>query len=173
MCVEMGKMFLENVFIEQLLRTGIPFNSGASHKNTKSTKMGKMFLKSVFTECCSGVRMVLDAHSGIIDYLCKRNMTKEEIIERTLEYLNRMVVMQTIIKPKNDNHSIKFYTYPYQALEESITNSLYHRDYREWEPVVITVEPIRKSHTIILPISFMCHERLFNVTSTFYVHRTS
>ena len=109
MCVEMGKMFLENVFIEQLLRTGIPFNSGASHKNTKSTKMGKMFLKSVFTECCSGVRMVLDAHSGIIDYLCKRNMTKEEIIERT----------------------------------------------------------------IILPISFMCHERLFNVTSTFYVHRTS
>ena len=52
-----------------------------------------------------------------------------------------MVVMQTIIKPKNDNHSIKFYTYPYQALEESITNSLYHRDYREWEPVVITVEP--------------------------------
>jgi ATP-dependent DNA helicase RecG len=64
-----------------------------------------------------------------------------QIIERTLEYLNRMVVMQSIIKPKNDNHSIKFYTYPYQALEESITNSLYHRDYREWEPVVITVEP--------------------------------
>ena len=69
-----------------------------------------------------------------------------QIIERTLEYLNRMVVMQSIIKPKNDNHSIKFYTYPYQALEESITNSLYHRDYREWEPVVITVEP--KSITI-------------------------
>ena len=64
-----------------------------------------------------------------------------QIIERTLEYLNRMVVMQSIIKPKNDNHSIKFYTYPYQALEESVTNSLYHRDYREWEPVVITVEP--------------------------------
>ena len=69
-----------------------------------------------------------------------------QIIERTLEYLNRMVVMQSIIKPKNDNHSIKFYTYPYQALEESVTNSLYHRDYREWEPVVITVEP--KSITI-------------------------
>ena len=64
-----------------------------------------------------------------------------QIIERTLEYLNRMVVMQSIIKPKDDNHSIKFYTYPYQALEESVTNSLYHRDYREWEPVVITVEP--------------------------------
>ena len=27
------------------------------------------------------------------------------------------------------------------ALEESVTNSLYHREYQEWEPVAITVEP--------------------------------
>lgn len=64
-----------------------------------------------------------------------------QIIDRTLEYLKRMLVIQSIIKPKDDYHSKKFYTYPYQALEESVTNSLYHRDYREWEPVVITVEP--------------------------------
>lgn len=64
-----------------------------------------------------------------------------QIIDRTLEYLNRMLVMQTIIKPKDSNRSHKFFTYPYQALEESVTNSLYHRDYREWEPVVITIEP--------------------------------
>lgn len=64
-----------------------------------------------------------------------------QIIDRTLEYLKRMLVMQSIIKPKDDYRSQKFYTYPYQALEESVTNSLYHRDYREWEPVVITIEP--------------------------------
>lgn len=64
-----------------------------------------------------------------------------QIIDRTLEYLNRMLVMQAVIKPGNTNRSRKFFTYPYQALEESVTNSLYHRDYREWEPVVITVEP--------------------------------
>jgi len=64
-----------------------------------------------------------------------------QIIDHTLEYMDRMLVMQNVSKPKDDNHSKKFYTYPYQALEESVTNSLYHRDYREWEPVVITVEP--------------------------------
>ena len=64
-----------------------------------------------------------------------------QIIDRTLEYLNRMLVMQSVIKPKDSSRSQKFVTYPYQALEESVTNSLYHRDYREWEPVVITVEP--------------------------------
>ena len=64
-----------------------------------------------------------------------------QIIDRTLEYLKRMLVMQSIIKPNDDYRSKKFYTYPYQALEESVTNSLYHRDYQEWEPIVITVEP--------------------------------
>jgi ATP-dependent DNA helicase RecG len=64
-----------------------------------------------------------------------------QIIDRTLEYLKRMLVMQSITKPNDDYRSKKFYTYPYQALEESVTNSLYHRDYQEWEPVVITVEP--------------------------------
>ena len=64
-----------------------------------------------------------------------------QIIDRTLEYLNRMLVMQTIIKPKDSSRSQKFFSYPYQALEESVTNSLYHRDYHEWEPVVITIEP--------------------------------
>ena len=69
----------------------------------------------------------------------------ENILEQMDLYVgpkeNRMLVMQTIIKPKNSNRSQKFFSYPYQALEESITNSLYHRDYREWEPVVITIEP--------------------------------
>ena len=54
-----------------------------------------------------------------------------QIIDRTLEYLKRMLVMQSIIKPENDYRSRKFYTYPYQALEESVTNSHYHRAYPE------------------------------------------
>ncbi len=64
-----------------------------------------------------------------------------QIIERTLEYLKRTLIVQKVVKPQNDHHSEKRYSYPYQAIEESITNSLYHRDYRQWEPIVITIEP--------------------------------
>jgi ATP-dependent DNA helicase RecG len=64
-----------------------------------------------------------------------------QMIDRTLEYLKRMLVVQVISKPKDDYRSVKHFTYPYQALEESVTNALYHRDYREWEPIVITIEP--------------------------------
>jgi len=67
------------------------------------------------------------------------------MIEKTLNYLRYNVVKKMIVKPKDDEHSDKFYNYPYQALEEAVVNSLYHRDWTIREPVEITIEPDRIS----------------------------
>ena len=64
-----------------------------------------------------------------------------EMIDRTMSYLETNVIKEQIIKPKKDLRSIRFYNYPYQALEEAVANALYHRDYQEREPIEITVEP--------------------------------
>lgn len=45
------------------------------------------------------------------------------------------------MKPANDEHSIRYFNYPYQALEEAVVNAMYHRDYQVHEPVEITIEP--------------------------------
>ena len=63
------------------------------------------------------------------------------MIEKTLSYLRTNVIKKQIVKPKDDAHSDKFYNYPYQALEEAVVNSLYHRDWTIREPVEITIEP--------------------------------
>lgn len=68
-----------------------------------------------------------------------------QMIEKTLSYLNTNIVKKQIIKPKDRAQSITFFNYPYQALEEAVVNSLYHRDYTIREPVEITVEPERIS----------------------------
>lgn len=63
------------------------------------------------------------------------------IIRETLSYLRTNVIKQKITKPKDSEKSNKIFNYPYQALEETVVNALYHRDYQEREPVEITVEP--------------------------------
>lgn len=71
--------------------------------------------------------------------------TVPAMIQATLSYLQTNIVKENITKQKNDERSIRYANYPYQALEEAIVNALYHRDYKEREPVEITIEPHRIS----------------------------
>ena len=62
-------------------------------------------------------------------------------LRRALDYLKYMVVRKNIHKPKDDEHSIVVYNYPYQALEESLVNAYYHRRYDEYQPVEVNIMP--------------------------------
>lgn len=63
------------------------------------------------------------------------------MIRDTMNALKVNVIRKSIRKQKFDERSIPTFNYPYQALEEAVVNSLYHRDYQDREPVEITVEP--------------------------------
>lgn len=64
-----------------------------------------------------------------------------KMIRDTMNYLKTNVIQKKIHKPEDKERSIVTYNYPYQALEEAVVNSLYHRSYIEREPVEITIEP--------------------------------
>ena len=44
-------------------------------------------------------------------------------------------------KPRYLAYIIHRGTYPYDAIEEAVVNSVYHRDFLQYEPIEITIEP--------------------------------
>jgi ATP-dependent DNA helicase RecG len=51
------------------------------------------------------------------------------------------ILFETVQKVAGRAEAKRFWNYPYEALEEAIVNSLYHRDYSLHEPVEISIEP--------------------------------
>ncbi len=64
-----------------------------------------------------------------------------QLIQGTLTHLKSTVLREYVRKQKDAPESIRFFNYPLQALEETIVNACYHRDYQQYEPIEISVEP--------------------------------
>jgi ATP-dependent DNA helicase RecG len=64
-----------------------------------------------------------------------------EQINRTLKFLKDKLIKEKVIKPADRAESIRFASYPYQAIEEILVNAFYHRDYQQREPIEIRIYP--------------------------------
>jgi ATP-dependent DNA helicase RecG len=64
-----------------------------------------------------------------------------EQINRTLNFLKDKLLKEKVIKPADKAESIRIASYPYQAIEETLVNAFYHRDYQQREPIEIRIYP--------------------------------
>ena len=67
--------------------------------------------------------------------------TVPQIIRRTMEKLQDMVIAEYVQKVSDRMEANRFVSYPYETLEEAVVNAFYHRDYMCYEPVHIEIEP--------------------------------
>jgi len=58
-----------------------------------------------------------------------------------LKFLKDKLVKEKVIKPADKAESIRIASYPYQAIEETLVNAFYHRDYQQREPIEIRIYP--------------------------------
>lgn len=64
-----------------------------------------------------------------------------QMIKQTMDYFKSNHLKESVHKVSGQQEAVRCWNYPYDALEEAVVNSLYHRDYRQHEPVEITIEP--------------------------------
>lgn len=60
-------------------------------------------------------------------------------IQDALDYINTTVIEEKVVKIKGKAEAERFYNYPYNALEEALVNAVFHKSYREPEPVEIRI----------------------------------
>ena len=60
-------------------------------------------------------------------------------VQDALDYINTNVIEEKVVKLQGQAESERFFNYPYNALEEAQVNAVFHKSYREQEPVEIRI----------------------------------
>jgi len=64
-------------------------------------------------------------------------------LRSVLEFMQTNVINERVVKIPDQAESLRFYNYPYQAIEEIFANAFYHRSYEEQSPIEIRIYPNR------------------------------
>ena len=62
-----------------------------------------------------------------------------EQLKSALLYLKNQVIKEMVIKVPGQAESLRFFNYPYEAIEEALVNSVYHKSYNIREPIEIRI----------------------------------
>ena len=62
-------------------------------------------------------------------------------LQDALLYIKNYVIKEVIIKDKNTAESIRIANYPFSAIEELLSNAVYHKSYQINEPITVKITP--------------------------------
>lgn len=67
-----------------------------------------------------------------------------------LAYIQNYVIAEYVTKVLDRAEAIRVYNWPYRAVEEALSNAVYHRSYQIHEPITVTITP-EKMEILSLP----------------------
>ena len=62
-----------------------------------------------------------------------------EQLKSVLLYFKNQVIREMVIKVPEQAEAIRFFNYPYEALEEALVNAVYHKSYHVREPIEVRI----------------------------------
>ena len=64
----------------------------------------------------------------------------QQQLRDALQYIGNVIITEKVVKHPDKAEADRFYNYPYAAVEEALSNAVYHRAYDEREPIEVRVE---------------------------------
>ena len=60
-------------------------------------------------------------------------------IKAALDFIKTNIIIEKVVKIENQEEAKRFYNYTFNAIEEALVNAVFHKSYREAEPIEIRV----------------------------------
>lgn len=57
-----------------------------------------------------------------------------------MQYISNTIITEKVVKHPDRAEADRFFNYPYAAIEEALSNAVYHRAYDEREPIEVRIE---------------------------------
>ncbi len=61
-------------------------------------------------------------------------------LREALQFIKNSIITQKIVKYSDRAEADRYFNYPYAAVEEALSNAVYHRAYDIWEPIEVRIE---------------------------------
>lgn len=93
-----------------------------------------------------GARIELIIHANKVGKDYTEKIFTGSIIQQirdVIQYFQANVIEELVVKSPNQAESIRFFNYPFQAIEEAVVNAVYHKSYERENPVEIQIHPNR------------------------------
>lgn len=130
--------------------TKIPFSELCRHllvakgsdELLRPTNAGLLLFNEYPEKFFSGAKIELVIHKNTIGKDYTEKIFTGTIIQQirdVLQYFKTNVVEELVTKSANQAESIRFFNYPFQAIEEVVVNAVYHKSYERENPVEIQI----------------------------------
>ncbi len=130
--------------------TKIPFSELCRHlmiakgsdELLRPTNAGLLLFNEHPEHFFSGARIELVIHKNEVGKDYSEKIFTGTIIQQirdVLQYFKANIVEELVVKSARQAESIRFYNYPFQAIEEAVVNAVYHKSYERGNPVEIQI----------------------------------
>lgn len=130
--------------------TKIPFSelcrylmiAKGSYELLRPTNAGLLLFNEHPEKFFSGAKIDLIIHKNKVGKDYTEKLFTGSIIQQIrdiLQYFKSTIIEELVVKSAKQAESIRFFNYPFQALEEAVVNAVYHKSYERENPVEIQI----------------------------------
>jgi len=111
-------------------------------ENLRPTNVGLLLFNEHPDKIFAGAKIELVIHKGKVGKDYAEKIFTGPIIKQVrdvLNFINTNIIQEQVSKAPGQAEAIRFFNYPYQAIEEALVNAVYHRSYERKNPVEIQI----------------------------------